>query len=178
MEDFEQDWLVLYTRPQHEKKVAEQLRKLNVDFFLPTIKTLKNWCDRKKYVNVPLFPSYVFVKVKNLQAYYNSLNIEGALSYIKIGNQIARVRESIIEDIRLIVNNGRDIEISSEYFRSGTRLLIKEGPFTGFCCEIIQYRGSQKMLVRVDHLGQSILLNLPFENLTPVSARYSTRITA
>jgi transcriptional antiterminator RfaH len=173
MENFAQGWCVLYTRPHHEKKVAEQLLKLNVDTFLPTIKTLKSWCDRKKYVDVPLFPSYIFVRINNIQSYYNSLTIEGVLRYVKVGNQIARVCETVINDIRLIVNNGKDIEVSSERLPRGTRLLIKDGPFTGLCCELIQYKGNQKMLVRIDHLKQSILLNLPFENLAPVSPLYS-----
>jgi transcriptional antiterminator RfaH len=172
MENFGQGWCVLYTKPNHEKKVDEQLRKMNLSSYLPTVKKLKTWCDRKKYVDIPLFPSYVFVQITDLQQYYKSLKIDGVLNYVRVGNRIARVSESIISDIRSVVINGSDIEISSERFLSGTDLIIKEGPFAGFKCESIQYRGKRKLLVRINDLRQNILLNVPADILRCVSAEY------
>lgn len=172
MENFGQGWCVLYTKPNHEKKVDEQLRKMNLNSFLPTVKRLRIWCDRKKYVDVPLFPSYVFVQITNLQQYYKSLKIDGILNYVRVGNRIARISESIINDVRKVAVNGNDIEISSERFLRGTDLVIKEGPFAGFKCESVQYRGKQKLLVRINDLRQSILLNVPTDILKPVSSEY------
>jgi transcription antitermination factor NusG len=169
MENFRECWCVLYTKPKHEKKVDDQLRKMNLNSYLPTIKTLKTWCDRKKYVEVPLFPSYVFVRIADFQQYYNSLKIASVLNYVKVGNRIAKVSESIINDIRSIVVNGNDVEISSEHFMNGTDLIIKEGPFAGFKCECIQYRGKKKLLVRINDLRQNILLNVPADILRNVS---------
>ncbi len=172
MENFGQGWCVLYTKPNHEKKVDEQLRKINLNSYLPTIKTLKTWCDRKKYVEVPLFPSYVFVRIANFQQYCSSLKIDSVLNYVRVGSRIARVSESIINNIRAIVINGNGIEVSSERFLSGTDLIIKEGPFAGFKCESIQYRGKRKLLVRINDLRQNILLNVPTDILKCVSAEY------
>lgn len=165
MTDFQAGWRVIYTKPRHEKKVTEQLSRLAVDAFLPTVKSLRKWSDRKKYIDAPLFPSYVFVNLQNDHNYVNTLDIDGVLYYVKSGNQVARVSAAIIDHIRLIVNKGLEIEVTAEYFQSGKCLLIRDGPFTGFACEVVQYKGKEKILVRIDLLQRSILLNLPQEYL-------------
>jgi transcription antitermination factor NusG len=65
MQTFTTGWYVMYTKPRHEKQVTRQLELLEINSYLPTIKTLRKWADRKKYVVMPLFPSYVFVNLEN-----------------------------------------------------------------------------------------------------------------
>lgn len=166
MEKFTAGWYVMYTRPRHEKKVVEQLENIKVDSYLPTIKTLRIWADRKKYIDLPLFPSYVFINLENDKSYYSSLEINGILHYVKAGKNIARISETIINNIKLINCNEEDnIEVSTEYLQPGQMLCIKEGPFTGFYCEVIQHRGKQKILVRIELLQRNILLDVPVEYL-------------
>jgi transcription antitermination factor NusG len=165
MNNFEPGWRVIYTKPRHEKRVAEQLEQLAIDPFLPSIKKLHHWSDRRKYIDAPLFPSYVFVYLCNDRHYFQSLEVEGVLHYVRIGREVVRVRESIIDHIRVIIRNGKDIEVLSDDFRPGRQLHIKEGPFTGFACEVVEYKGKEKILVRIDLLQRSILLNLPCEYL-------------
>jgi hypothetical protein len=88
------------------------------------------------------------------------------LYYIKTGKKIATVPNSIIDNIQLIVNNGKEIEVSTEYLQPGKNLLITKGPFTGRSCEVIQYKGKQKILVRIDLLQRGVLANLPVEYLS------------
>src|SRR3954469_4934785 len=113
MNNFIPAWRVIYTKPRHERKVVEHLSRLEIDSFLPTIKTLRNWHDRKKYLELPLFPSYVFVYLKNSHGYYNSLSAEGVLCYVKTGKEIATVSDSIIDNIQSLINNGKEIEVST-----------------------------------------------------------------
>ena len=59
----ERKWYAIYTKPRWEKKLAEKLEEKRIDHYLPMVKTLKLWSDRKKWVNEPLFKSYIFVHV-------------------------------------------------------------------------------------------------------------------
>jgi transcriptional antiterminator RfaH len=171
MTTFKVGWYAIYTKPQHEKKVAECLTYCKVMNFLPTIRTLKIWSGKKRYVNLPLFPSYVFVKLESMQQYFDTMQVPGALHFVKTGNQVAGIRESIICKLQAIVsNNIQDIEVSSEYFNPGTVLNINAGPFTGFCCEMIQHKGKNKMLVRIELLQRNIIVDLPCWCLEPVTA--------
>src|SRR6476620_11050344 len=124
MNNFTPAWRVIYTKPRNEKKVVESLTRLEIDSFLPPIKTLRTWHDRKKYLELPLFPSYVFVYLKNNHEYYNSLSADGVLFYVKTGKEIATISNSIIDNIQLIVNNSKEIEVSTEYLQPGKNLLI------------------------------------------------------
>ncbi|HVW58575.1 MAG TPA: hypothetical protein VHC48_01020, partial [Puia sp.] len=63
-----------------------------------------------------------------------------------------------------------EIEVSSEYLQPGSILYIKDGPFTGFSCEVIQYKGKQKILVRIELLQRNILLDIPVEYLMGIPA--------
>lgn len=159
-------WFVIYTKPHHEKKVGQQLDKINIEHYLPLVKTLKNWSDRKKYIDAPLFPSYLFVKLPDTQSYFRSLEINGVLYYVRNGKQIAPISETIIANLKSFIPKTADeIEISFDNIQPGTILYIKDGPFVGCCCEVIRYHGKQKLLVRVELLKRNVLMNIPSEYL-------------
>jgi len=169
MSCFKSGWFVIYTKPHHERKIADQLIKIDAEPFLPIVKRLRVWSDRRKYVDMPLFPSYVFVNLEDIETYFTSLDLKGVLYYVREGQHIARVSESVIKNLKLIVTNiESEVEVSSEYLQPGSTLFIKEGPFTGFNCEVIQYKGKQKILVRIELLQRNILLDIPVEYLMGV----------
>ena len=58
------NWYALYTKPRNEKKVAQLLCQLNIEVYCPLVITTKKWSDRYKKVEVPLLPSYVFVRLE------------------------------------------------------------------------------------------------------------------
>lgn len=170
MSKFVPGWYVIYTKPQHERKVGNGLTEEAVDFYFPTQKTLRTWYDRKKYINAPVFPSYIFVCLKDLKDYYKGLKIEGVLKYISFGKEIARVSDKVIEDIRLLINYGEDLEVSSDYIQPGQQLFIRNGPLTGVSCEVVQVNSKQKILVRIHLLQRNLLISLPADNLIAASA--------
>jgi transcriptional antiterminator RfaH len=167
---FRQGWYLIYTKPRHEKKVYALLTEINVNSFLPTRKVLRTWHDRKKYVDEPLFPSYLFVYLDDMRAYYSGMEVEGSLYYVRSGKEIAMVSDSIVNNIKLLVDKSKDIEVSSDHFRPGQQLLIREGPLTGLSCEMIQSNGRQKILVRVHLLQRNLLLTLPPDALMAAMA--------
>ena len=165
MKNFHAGWYLIYTKPRHEKKVYTRLVEINIDSFLPTKKVLRTWHDRKKYIDEPLFPSYVFIYLNDMQNYYDGMETEGALYYVRTGKEIARVNDTVINNIKLAAGQGNDIEISDFRFRPGQKLVIREGALTGLSCELIQYNNKQRLLVRIDLLKRNILLTLPEEHL-------------
>ena len=61
--DNNKKWFTLYVKSRSEKKVAKQLEDIGVESFLPLITKIKQWSDRKKKVEEPLFRSYIFVHI-------------------------------------------------------------------------------------------------------------------
>ncbi len=165
MSIFKQGWYLVYTKPRHEKKVHARLGEMNITSFLPLKKKLNNRFERKQYVDEPLFPSYVFVYLSDMQGYYNGMDTEGVLYYVKTGKEIARVGDPVVDNIRLAVSQAKELEVSVQRFQPGRKLVINQGPLTGLSCEVVQLDSKQKLLVRVDLLSRNLLLSLPEEHL-------------
>jgi transcriptional antiterminator RfaH len=165
MSNFLAGWYVIYTKPRHEKKVYTSLTEMNIDCFLPTRKVLRIWHDRKKYVDEPLFPSYLFIYVKDIKTYYDGVHTEGVLYFVRSGKEIARVDETVINNIKLLNSKDHDLEITEEYLQPGRKLVISKGPLTGLSCEVVRFNSKEKLLVRVELLQRNLLLTLPQESL-------------
>jgi len=161
-------WHVIYTKSRHEKKVAAGLSGLQIEYFLPTAKMPLDRGRKRRLQDVPLFPSYIFVRPGSAQVYYQTLQLPGVLHYVKTGKAIAQVPEEIIERLRTAsMHFGSDLQLSTQRFLPGEMHHICYGPFSGLCCEVVQHHGKSKILVRVALLQRSLLLDLPAGCLVP-----------
>lgn len=162
---FQKGWYLIYTKPRHEKKINEYLAEKSITTFLPLNKKVREWNGRKKVVDEPLFPSYVFIYLNVFEEYYTGADAEGVLSYVKCGKEITRVNESVIDNLKIVSNNSKIVEVSYVRFQPGQKTIIKEGALTGLSCEIVRADNKQKLLVRVDLLQRNILLSIPEKHL-------------
>jgi transcription antitermination factor NusG len=158
-------WCLLYTKPRHEKKVHTRLTELKINAFLPTRKTLRTWHDRRKYIDEPLFPSYVFIYLNDMQNYLEGMDTEGALYYVRTGKEIAHVSDAVVNSLKIATNQGENVEVSDSFYQPGTKLVISQGALTGLTCEVVEHNDKLKLLVRVELLKRNILLTLPEDHL-------------
>jgi transcription antitermination factor NusG len=168
MNSFVPGWYLIYTRPRYEKKVHNHLTESNLTSFLPTRKVLRSWHDRRKYIDEPLFPSYVFIYLPIFRNYFEGLEADGALHYVRTGRQISRVSETVVNNVKLLTQQSLDLEVSDVHFQSGRKLVISDGPLTGLACEVVQSEGRSRLLVRVDLLNRNILVTIPKESLMAI----------
>ena len=97
-------WFAIYVKSRCEKKVNKQLEDIGVESFLPLITRVKQWSDRKKKVEEPLFRSYLFVHISDGD-YYNVLNVNGVVKYICFERKAVEVPENQITAIKCIITN-------------------------------------------------------------------------
>lgn len=154
-------WYALYTNPRAEKKVATELAKKGFEYYLPLHKTLKQYSDRKKWVEEPLFKSYLFIHLELEPHYYQILNTQGIVKFIKIGKEIATLRDSQIQDIKLALEQTQDIALSSEKIETGTPVEVIAGPLKGRIGMVIERKGNKYFSIEIEQLGTSMLLTLP-----------------
>nr|BFF38257.1 UpxY family transcription antiterminator [Tenacibaculum mesophilum] len=156
-------WYALYVKSRWEKKVHESLKDISLESFLPQIKTIKQWSDRKKTILKPLFPSYVFVNINSSLEFHKALSVNGACAYIRFGKEYARVTEKEINQIKLLIGdeNISDIETNVELLKIGEVKKITYGPLSGLDCEIIKTDNHNKIIVRINSLQQNIVATVP-----------------
>ncbi|MEC5166408.1 transcriptional antiterminator RfaH [Flavobacterium sp. PL11] len=122
------NWYVVYTKPKWEKKVAEQLAKIGVECYCPLITQIRQWTDRKKKVEVPLFNSYVFVQLEPAQR-SSVFECSGAIRYLFWLGQPAIVRDEEISVIKKWLNAPESGECMIETYKIGDAIQLESGPF-------------------------------------------------
>lgn len=167
--NFPTGWLVLYVKSRCEKKVYESLKEVSLESFLPQIKTVRQWSDRKKTIIKPLFPSYVFVNINSSLEFYRALSVNGVCSYIRFGKEYAQVTNKEINQIKLLIGDKNiiNIEVNSRLPKIGETKKITYGPLNGLNCEIIKADNDNKIIVRIDSLQQNIIATLPLYSFEP-----------
>jgi transcription antitermination factor NusG len=119
-------------------------------------------------VEEPLFPSYVFIYLNDRQAYEKSLDMQGSMCYVRQGKEIARVNDTVVNNIRLATIQPSDIMVSDGFFEAGRTVVINRGALKGLACEIVEYGQKKKLLVRVTLLQRNILISVPEHYLIPI----------
>jgi len=160
----EKKWFAIYTNPRAEKRVSQDLRKARIESYLPLIKTLKQWSDRKKWVEEPLFRSYIFVQIADSD-YYNVLNVDGVVRYITFEGKAVPIPPHQILAIKQYVNEEIDYTVDQGQFKIGDHVEISQGALMGLRGNLIEIKGKQKVKIEIESIGQSIMLTIPRSHL-------------
>ena len=161
------NWHAIYTKARAEKKAYEVLTENGINTFLPLQKTLRQWKDRKRWVELPLFPSYIFVRV-SLKEYDHALQNPYSVCYVRIEKKAVSIPDSDIESIKTLLERKYELEVSNQKFEIGEKVMIKLGQLAGMKGELVEIRGKHKVLLRIEAIGQSILFNVPIAELKKV----------
>ncbi|MCD4695014.1 MAG: UpxY family transcription antiterminator [Bacteroidales bacterium] len=156
----QKSWYAIYTKSRNEKKTFQLLQESGIEGYLPLIKTLKQWSDRKKWVEEPLFRSYIFVKISRKE-YHKVLNIFGVVRFITFEGKAVKIPEKQILAIKQFVNNEEDYTLTYENLKIGSQIEIYRGSLRGLTGRLVEIRGKQKVKIEIESIGQSIALTIP-----------------
>ena len=149
-------WYALYTQPRQEKKVAIRLEQYGIEAYCPTIIQVRQWSDRKKKVEVPLLPSYVFIKLTP-QERDKVFQVSGVVRYLYWLGQPAIVRdEEILTMKEWLQNTVSSFEVKG--IQPGAHFEIPSGPFLGKTGIVSKVEKNHLILI-LEQLGVKIILN-------------------
>jgi len=150
-------WYAVYTRTRHEKSVAEQCKQRDVATFLPLYCVQRRWKQRRAKVLLPLFPSYVFVRIA-LRDRLRVLGIPGIVSIVSFRGVPAVVPEAQIDSLSRAVSLGR--ANPAVYLQSGKRVRVTAGPLVGLEGIVVDVRGEVKVIVSFEWMSRSVAISL------------------
>ena len=153
-------WFVFYTKSRHEKKVLELLTRQGFEAFLPMQKVMKQWSDRKKKVEVPLFNSYIFVRDTEDRIPL-ILQTPGISWNIRHNDKPAVLHDKEYDLIQRFLSSGLFLEASSQsHLEPGDRVRIVDGPLRGVEGHLIKRDKQSHFVVYLESFTGSIQVNI------------------
>ena len=163
-EEDELKWYVLYTKSRSEKKVNTRLTDLNITTYLPLKKTLRQWSDRKKFVDMPLINSYIFVKTRR-DLLYNMIKIEGVTRYISFSGRPVEVRQKEIDILKKFLEEGTDIEISDGVPKVGKEVKFTSGIFRDYEGKILKVNRKNQLQIEIVSINKTMIVTVDLDTI-------------
>ncbi|MFA6149720.1 MAG: UpxY family transcription antiterminator [Chitinophagaceae bacterium] len=148
----EQKWFVIVTRPRAEKKVSEGLSKTGIIHLLLMQKQLRQWKDRKKWVEMPLFNSYIFVLINPLHR-NEVFDVPGVIKFVSIGGKPSTISEVEIDRIKRVAAFEKEITIVRNVLNIGDRVEVIEGPLKGIKGKLVEKENNAYLNIIIENLG-------------------------
>ena len=162
-------WIAVRSKPRAEKVAFEQLVKKSIETYLPLVKKRRKWSDRKKWVELPLFSSYLFAKIELKESIY-VLQTHGVSTIVRFNGNIAVIGNEVIDAIRMALEGGYELE-PTEYFAVGDDVEVIEGPMKGAQGIVSRLKGKDRLIIKIDALQQAIAIHIDTKFLQSVGRK-------
>ena len=164
----EERWFAVHTYARHEKVVDQELRDLGITSFLPLAKQVRQWSDRRKVVEFPVFGCYVFVKVvPNHQERLRVLRVNGVLKFVGIHGAGISIPEEQINAVRVLVEEKLPV-CSHPFLKIGQRVRIRGGALNGVEGILNSRSGEHTLVVSLDVIQRSLSVQISGYDVEPV----------
>ena len=164
-------WFACRTRARAEKQVDRLLMRAGVETFLPVVERERQWADRKKRVEFPLFPGYTFARFR-LQEQLEVVRTPGLGMVGSENGYPTPVREEEMESVRLFVRGIDATDKTPEpvdWWEPGTPIRVTAGPFRGMQGFLMENRGRTRVSVRLSALKMAFSVDLDSRDLERVA---------
>lgn len=149
-------WYALYTRSNFEKRVSCELASKHVENYLPVVEQVHQWKDRRKRVEVPVFPGYVFVRLRDSHSTrLEVLRTAGSVRILGQGDRIEPVPEAEIESIRRLLK-ARVPCFAHPFLKEGAWVRVKSGPLRDVEGLLVRMKSKTRLVLSVALLSQSV----------------------
>ena len=150
---------MLYTKPRAEKRACEALAEKGYELYLPTVKTVKQWSDRRKKIEEPLFKSYLFIH-GTLNQTLKAAQHPNIVTVVHFGKQPAIVRDCEMEAIRLVVANEGEVTVVAGKLELGQRVRVVRGALKNMTGVLMEFRGTKRIAVEIESLDCHLLIEM------------------
>jgi transcription antitermination factor NusG len=152
------NWYALYTYPRHEKVVAQQIERHSFRCFFPVYRSVRRWKDRRKELELALFPGYVFVRMA-LENRLQVLQLPGVVRLVSFNGQPAVLPDYEIEALRNRLSGSAKIE-PHPYLRAGRRVRVRRGPMFGLEGIVVRRKDCCRVVFSIDLILRSVAVEI------------------
>ena len=158
----EKNWYALYTKSRCEKKVHSLLEESGWEAYCPLNRIKKKWSDRVKWVEEPLFKSYVFVRITEDEK-SRVREVNGVVNFLYWLGKPAIVKEKEISTIRMFLDEYSEVQATAVDLRADTRVTILKGAFMNKEARVVKVL-NKKVQVIIESIGYSLVATIDRSN--------------
>jgi transcription antitermination factor NusG len=153
-------WYAVHTRSHFESRIASQLSAVGIENYLPSVEEIHQWKDRKRTVNIPLFPGYLFARISPIpENRLQILQTAGVAGIVSTGGNIESVADTEIEAIRTALSARLRYQ-PHPFLRMGDWVRVKKGALKEVEGYLLRHKNQMRLVISVSILGQSISVEL------------------
>jgi len=159
-------WYALHVRSRKESYIASQIQGQDYECLLPTYKSIRNWSDRVKELEQPLFPGYLFCRF-DFQSRRQVVTTPGVLQIVGYGRTAIPVSDEEIQALQLAVSSG----IAKQpwpYLEVGQRVRVNHGTLAGLEGILVNVKGNHRVVLSVSLLQRSVAMEVETSWLSPI----------
>jgi transcriptional antiterminator RfaH len=164
--NIEKHWFALYTKPRSEFKAAGQLDASKINYYLPTVTSIKQWSDRKKKITEPIIRGYVFIQADERERLL-ALEQYSIVRCVTERGKPAVIPEWQINNLKKMLEYECDFYVMKGLV-PGKRVKIKDGPFTGVVGTYRENENDKTISVSIELLNRSVIAHLPKESVIEI----------
>lgn len=158
-------WFALQTRSRHEKIVRSQLAKQNIENFLPTVKRVSQWKDRKKEIEFPLFSGYCFARLSPAHR-LPALQSPGVVRIVGFNGRPEPIPDSEIESLKILMNNRFPYDYSP-CLREGMLIEVIRGPLQGIKGRLVRQARPCRLVLSISLIQQAVAVEIDASCVAP-----------
>lgn len=159
-------WYAVWTRSRHEQVVLQQLVEKRVEAFLPTVTRWSRWKDRRKQIEFPLFPGYVFARF-DPAGRLAILKCSGVVSIVSFNNEPAPVPDQEIANIQTLVASTLPYD-PCPMIKTGTMVEVIHGPLKGVVGRLKRKGAHARLVLSVELIGQAVSVQVDAADIRPL----------
>jgi len=161
-------WYAIRTRSRHERVVERQLQGQGIDVFCPLISQIRQWSDRRKQVESPLFPGYAFVRIApSPEERVRVLRTMGVVDLVGRNGQGIPIPTEQIEAVRTLIVNKTPFT-KHTFLKVGQRVRVRGGSLDGVEGILVAQNGSQNLVISVEPIQRSLSIRIDGYQVEPV----------
>jgi transcription antitermination factor NusG len=158
-------WYALYTCPRHEKRVVQQIEQHRISCFLPLYRSVRRWKDRRKELELALFPGYVFVRIA-LQDRLRVLQLASVVRFVSFNGRPLPLPLGEMEALMNGLRSGVRAE-PHPYLTVGRRVRVKHGPLAGSQGILVRRKDKFRVVLSLELIMRSVAVEVDEADVEP-----------
>jgi len=170
-----QRWYAVQTRSNLEKCVTTELTAKGLENYCPVYQEVHQWADRKKLIQRPVFPGYVFTRFADTEsARLLVVRTHGTVRILGMGETIEPIPDQEIDSIRRMLTSAHTC-FAHPFLRQGSWVRVRSGALKGMEGILVRVKNTTRLVLSINLLSNSVATEVDVRDVEVIPPRLHSR---